>query len=55
MLAVTGVVFKWPLIRQIRRRGYGTGREAMSDKTRAMYATEDAVVAHSRLVTTRFG
>ena len=38
MPAVTGVHFKWPLIRQIRGRGYGTGMEAMSDKTRAMYA-----------------
>ena len=35
MPAVTGVLFKWPLIRQIRGRGYGTGMEAMSDKTRA--------------------
>jgi hypothetical protein len=35
MLAVTGVLFKWPLIRQIRGRGYGTGMEAMSDKERA--------------------
>src|SRR6266850_2146450 len=48
MPAVTGVLFKWPLIRQIRGRGYGTGMEAMSDKTRAMYATEDALVARSR-------
>jgi hypothetical protein len=32
MPAVTGVFFKWPLIRQIRGRGYGTGMEAMSDK-----------------------
>jgi hypothetical protein len=32
MSAVTGVLFKWPLIRQIRGRGYGTGMEAMSDK-----------------------
>ena len=32
MPAVTGVLFKWPLIRQIRGRGYGTGMEAMSDK-----------------------
>ena len=55
MPAVTGVLFKWPLIRQIRGRGYGTGMEAMSDQTRAMYATEDALVARSRLVTTRFG
>ena len=35
MPAVTGVLFKWPLIRQIRGRGYGTGMEAMSDKERA--------------------
>jgi 4-aminobutyrate aminotransferase-like enzyme len=55
MPAVTGVLFKWPLIRQIRGRGYGAGMEAMSDQTRAMYATEDALVARSRLVTTRFG
>jgi hypothetical protein len=55
MPAVTGVLFKWPLIRQIRRWSYDTGMEAMSDKTRAMYATEDALVARSRLVTTRFG
>jgi hypothetical protein len=32
MPAVTGALFKWPLIRQIRGRGCGTGREAMSDK-----------------------
>ena len=25
MPAVTGVLFKWPLIRQIRGRSYGTG------------------------------
>jgi hypothetical protein len=55
MPAVTGVLFKWPLIRQIRGQGYRTGMEAMSDQTRAMYATEDALVARSRLVTTRFG
>jgi hypothetical protein len=30
--AVTGVLFKWSLIRQIRGPGYGTGMEAMSDK-----------------------
>ena len=34
MPAVTGVLFKWPLIRQIRGRGYDTGMEMMSD-TRA--------------------
>ena len=55
MPAVTGVLFKWPLIRQICGRGNGTGMKPMSDKTRAMYATEDALVARSRLVTTRFG
>jgi hypothetical protein len=32
MPAVTGVLFKWPLNRQIRGRGYGAGMEAMSDK-----------------------
>jgi hypothetical protein len=32
MQAVTGVLFKGPLIRQIHRRGYDTGMEAMSDK-----------------------
>jgi len=32
MPSVTGVLFKWPFIRQIRGRGYGTGMEAMSDK-----------------------
>jgi len=35
MLAATGVLFKWPLIRKLRGRGYGTGMEAMSDKKRA--------------------
>lgn len=35
MPAVTGVLFKWPLIRQIRGRGYCTGMKAMSDKARA--------------------
>ena len=39
MLAVTGVLFKWPLIRQIRGRGYGTGMEAMSYKARAIPLT----------------
>ncbi len=34
MPAVTGVLFKWPLLRQIRGRGYDTGMEMMSD-TRA--------------------
>jgi hypothetical protein len=35
MPAVTGVLFKWPLIRQLRGPSYGTGMEAMSDKERA--------------------
>jgi hypothetical protein len=35
MPAVTGVLFKWPLIRQIRGRGYGTGMEAIVGQTRA--------------------
>jgi formate dehydrogenase major subunit len=38
----------WPLVRQIRERKDGTGREAMSDKTRAMHARLDhAKVARS--------
>jgi hypothetical protein len=27
------VLFKWPLIRQLRGRGYDKGMEAMSDKS----------------------
>ncbi len=39
---------KWPLLRQIRERKDGTGREAMSEKTRAMHArTDGAEVARS--------
>src|SRR5438034_5132078 len=39
---------KWPLVRQIRERRDGTGRESMSDKTRAMHARiDDAKVARS--------
>jgi hypothetical protein len=34
--AVAGVVFKWPLIPQVRGRGYGTRTESMSDKARAI-------------------
>jgi len=34
--AVTGVLFKWPLLRQLRGRGYGTGMGAMSDKERGI-------------------
>jgi len=41
MLSITGLLLKWPLIRQIRERADGTGMEAMSDKTRAMHARID--------------
>ena len=41
MPSLTGVLSKWPLIRQIRGRVDGTGSEAMSDKTRAMHARTD--------------
>jgi formate dehydrogenase major subunit len=46
--ALTGLLFKWPLVRQIRERADGTGLEAMSEKTRAMHArTDGAKVARS--------
>src|SRR5260370_10003015 len=48
MMSLTGLLSKWPLIRQIRERADGTGLEAMSDKTRAMHARIDgAQVARS--------
>jgi formate dehydrogenase major subunit len=48
MTSLTGLLAKWPLIRQIRERVDGTGLEAMSDKTRAMHARiDDAQVARS--------
>src|SRR5882672_9459408 len=48
MMSLTGLLSKWPLIRQIRERADGTGLEAMSDKTRAMHARIDgADVARS--------
>src|ERR1700720_2324120 len=48
MGSLTGLLSKWPLIRQIRERVDGTGLEAMSDKTRAMHARiDDAQVARS--------
>ena len=48
MPALTGLLSKWPLMRQIRERTDGTGLEAMSDKTRAMHARiDDAQVARS--------
>ncbi len=34
MPSLTGLLLKWPLIRQIRERADGTRLEAMSDKTR---------------------
>src|SRR3954449_665182 len=48
MTSLTGLLSKWPLIRQIRERADGTGLEAMSDTTRAMHARiDDAQVARS--------
>ena len=48
MPSLTGLLLKWPVIRQIRERADGTGIEAMSDKTRAMRARiDDAQVARS--------
>ena len=48
MASLTGLLGKWPLIRQIRDYADGTGLEAMSDKTRAMHARIDgAEVARS--------
>ena len=35
MPSLTGLLLKWPVIRQIRERTDGTGMEAMSDKARA--------------------
>ena len=48
MSSLTGLLSKWPLVRQIRERADGTGLESMSDKTRAMHARiDDAQVARS--------
>jgi anaerobic selenocysteine-containing dehydrogenase len=48
MTSLTALLSKWPLIRQIRERTYGTGLEVLSDKTRAMHARiDDAHVARS--------
>src|SRR5260370_32870245 len=48
MPSLTGLLLKWPVIRQIRQRTDGTGLEAMSDRTRAMHARiDDAQVARS--------
>jgi formate dehydrogenase major subunit len=48
MTSPTALLSKWPLIRQIRERTYGTGSEVMSNKTRAMHARiDDAQAARS--------
>jgi formate dehydrogenase major subunit len=48
MRFMSGLLSKWPLVRQIRERKDGTGLEAMSEKTRAMHArTDGAKVARS--------
>jgi hypothetical protein len=48
MTSHTGLLGKWPLIRQIRERADGTGLEAMSEKMLAMHARiDDARVARS--------
>src|SRR5258707_10972702 len=48
MTSLTGLLSKWPLIRQIREGANGTGLEAMSAQTRAMHARiDDAQVARS--------
>jgi len=47
-LTMSFLLSKWPLIRQIRQRKDGTGRESMSEKTLAMHARIDgAQVARS--------
>jgi formate dehydrogenase major subunit len=48
MLSLADLILEWPLIRQIVERKDGTGREAMSEKTREMHARiDDAKVARS--------
>jgi formate dehydrogenase major subunit len=48
MGALGQLLWKWPLVRQIRERKDGTGLEAMSEKTRALHArTDGAQVARS--------
>lgn len=47
-MTLTGLLSKWPLLRQIRERKDGTGLESMSDHTRALHArTDGAQVARS--------
>ena len=48
MRSITGLLLKWPLVRQIREFKSGTGAEVMSEKTRVMCArTDGAKVARS--------
>ena len=48
MRSITGLLLKWPFVRQIREFKDGTGTEAMSEKTQAMRArTDGAKVARS--------
>ncbi len=48
MRFMTGLLLKWPLVRQILKRKDGTGVEAMSERTRAMRArTDGAKIARS--------
>jgi hypothetical protein len=49
MTSLTGLLSKWPLIRQIRERTDGTGLEAMSDKTCAMHARIDDALGERTL------
>jgi formate dehydrogenase major subunit len=48
MTSLTSLLWKWPLVRQIRERRDGTGLESMSESTRALRAKIDnAQVARS--------
>jgi len=48
MTSLTGLLSKWPLIRQIHERADGARLKAISDKTRAMRArSDDAQVVRS--------
>jgi hypothetical protein len=49
MTSLTGLLSKWPLIRQIRERSDGTGLEAMSGKTCAMHARIDDALGERTL------
>ena len=45
MRSITGLLLKWPVVRQIREFKDGTGTEAMSEKTQAMRARTDGANA----------